>query len=174
MAWSACVHGPSGPPKLTKAQRGADNRVCHGDILPAWRAQLAHFHLHGWPECRPRRFARPVFCGYPMRAPASAGRCSARRAKPRCVDKRVGVAGSQYAPRKWPTSKHRPGGLSYGSARRTCSNTAAGSERSTRITSMRPGPDGFQRWNMRSQGKPAKMLISGVPAAAATCCPAES
>jgi hypothetical protein len=33
---------------------------------------------------------------------------------------------------------------------------------------------GRQRWNILSQGKPAKMLIKGTPQAAATCWPAES
>ena len=35
-------------------------------------------------------------------------------------------------------------------------------------------PAGRQRANMRGAGKPAKMLISGTPQAAATCWPAES
>ena len=45
---------------------------------------------------------------------------------------------------------------------------------SGRMISILPGPVGRQRWNMRSETAPAKMLIIGTPQAAATWPPAES
>jgi hypothetical protein len=67
----------------------------------------------------------------------------------------------------YPNARHRA------TATRTFASTSFGSGRSTRITTA-CGPTGLQRSNMRAEGNPAKIQISGTPDAAAACWPAES
>src|SRR5579863_7484773 len=57
---------------------------------------------------------------------------------------------------------------------RNCSRHLSGVGESALMIATLPGPAGLQRWRKRADGAPAKIEISGTPAAAAACWPAES
>ena len=54
---------------------------------------------------------------------------------------------------------------------RTCFRHSSALSESASMIRICPGPCGDQRWRKRSEAAPAKMVISGVPVAAAACCP---